>query len=555
MRAFLLGLVALLLGACSGLAGEVLIVATFTPPPAQVASNNLSYPTRLPDLARGEAIFAARCTSCHGTNGNGQGELVLNGQVPAMPSFLDADHVRQQRPDAYFNIITNGNLEKLMPPWRDALSEQERWDVALYVYTLHYNEAQRARGAEVYATKCAECHAADGSGAGEKMREYDTMAYTLNDFAEMAYIGDNAIYTAVVEGKGDIMPAMRDELSDEDIWAVAAYVRTAFTTTRSEQAQAQPTAAPDGTITVRGSVRHGTSGSTLPDALTVTLRYGSPQLGLNEFTTTLAPDGTYQVDSVPLVADAGYLAFVRVDGRIFASNILLGEQLSQQPELPIMVYDLTDDPSVVRITAISTIIEPFPEMQGVNSNGLLFRQVFTYENTSDKSYIVTRDGAEVSVLIQMPVGAIALNVAQDPRFVVSAEQYAVLDTQPVPPGESQIELIYFVPYENGAVIDQPLNNAFSGKATLITSPKSLQVVGDNWQAVNEDAPMAHIYEATFDLKARDVFKFELAGNPSAAAQDAPIISGEAVVPLLLIVSGLAALGFALFLTLRGRRAK
>lgn len=554
MKRFLLvGIVALLVGACSGLAGEVAIVATFTPPPARpAASRDMGYPASAPDLARGEAIFSARCASCHGANGNGQGELVLSGQVPAMPSFLDAGHMRQQQPDRYFNIITNGNLEKLMPPWRDALSEQERWDVALYVYTLHYDAAQLARGEEVYAARCAECHATDGSGAGETMKIYDTTAYPLNGFAQMAYMGDRSIYNAVVEGRGELMPPFRDELSDEEIWAVAAYVRTAFATTRS--AQAQSAVAPDGTVTVRGSVRHGTAGGALPDALTVTLRYGSPSLGLNEFTTTLAPDGTYQVEGVPLIEEAGYLAFVRVDGRIFASNIALGDQLRDRPELPIMVYELTDDPSVVRINAISTIVEPFPEMQGVNSRGLLFRQVFTYENTSDKLYIVTRDGVEVSVLIQMPVGAIALNVAQDPRFVVSAEQYAVLDTQPVPPGQSQIELIYFVPYENGAVIDQPLNNAFSGKATLVTSPKSLRVVGGGWQVVNDDAPFVRVYEAAFDLKPREVFKFELTGSPTATSQDTPVISAEAIVPLLLIVGGLAALGFALFLTLRGRRA-
>ena len=33
------------------------------------------------------------------------------------------------------------NIAKLMPPWENALSEAERWDVALYSYTLAYDEA------------------------------------------------------------------------------------------------------------------------------------------------------------------------------------------------------------------------------------------------------------------------------------------------------------------------------------------------------------------------------------------------------------------------------
>lgn len=552
---WLMGL-ALLVGGC-GLAGDVEIVATFTPPAVRTSENtDTGYPSRLPNLQNGATLFAARCSTCHGELGNGQGELVLSGQVPAMQSFLDGEHVRTKRPDEYFSIITNGNLEKLMPPWRDALSEQERWDVALYAYTLHYTEEKLAQGEALYNATCAECHAPNGGGEGETMLEHGTMAYPLNNFAEMVYIGDNALYTAVAEGKGDIMPAMLGDLTEAEIWAVATYVRYRFTVSDEAlvDAPTQTLARVGDTVTIRGRVQHGTAGETLPEGLVVNVRYGNAQVGLNELTTPLNADGTYQVDGVPVVADAGYLALVRVDGRIFTSDIIVGEQMNPTTELPIMVYALTDDPQAVRITAISTIIEPFPEMEGLANNGLLFRQVFTYENTSDKLYIITRDGVEVSVLIQLPVGAIALNVARDPRFIVSQDQYAVLDTQPIPPAESQIELIYFVPYENGAIIDQPLNSAFAGKATLVVSPKTLRVAGDAWTLVSDDAPLVRVYEGTFDLKARETLVFELVGSATNASQlNTPIISGDAVLPLLLIVIGFAVLAFAGFLAVRGRR--
>src|SRR5690606_9744850 len=34
------------------------------------------------------------------------------------------------------DVITNGRIEKLMPPWEDALNEEERRAVAEYAYSL-----------------------------------------------------------------------------------------------------------------------------------------------------------------------------------------------------------------------------------------------------------------------------------------------------------------------------------------------------------------------------------------------------------------------------------
>lgn len=116
------------LAACTGLSGEPKVVATIPPVPTQVAS--------IDPLAQGETIFRLRCASCHGIGGRGDGELVTSGQLQAVPDLTDLSRRADQTLDDYFEVITYGRIEKLMPPWEGALSEDERWAVARYAYAL-----------------------------------------------------------------------------------------------------------------------------------------------------------------------------------------------------------------------------------------------------------------------------------------------------------------------------------------------------------------------------------------------------------------------------------
>ena len=141
---------ALALGACSGLGGEPEIVATVEAPSADWTA----LVDWQPDLGSGERIFQERCTECHGDSGDGLGELVTAGSVERPPDMRDRALVALKSPLEWYKIITQGRIEKLMPPWENALSEQERWDVALYSYTLGYAEELLAAGAEIWRERC-----------------------------------------------------------------------------------------------------------------------------------------------------------------------------------------------------------------------------------------------------------------------------------------------------------------------------------------------------------------------------------------------------------------
>ena len=83
----LLLLLTVALTACSGLAGEPQVLATLTPVPRAPA-----------DLASGARIFAARCSSCHGSSGAGDGELALSGAIPAPGNFTQPEAARATIP-------------------------------------------------------------------------------------------------------------------------------------------------------------------------------------------------------------------------------------------------------------------------------------------------------------------------------------------------------------------------------------------------------------------------------------------------------------------------
>lgn len=138
LRALLLCSAALAAGACT-LAGDV------TPPPGFVPFE-MAVPVALAvdvaaDSANGARLYAQHCTACHGAGGAGDGELAANLPGP-LPNFTDAQFAALREPQAWFNIISNGNLAALMPPWKDRLSVQERWDLVAHLYSLSDNAAR-----------------------------------------------------------------------------------------------------------------------------------------------------------------------------------------------------------------------------------------------------------------------------------------------------------------------------------------------------------------------------------------------------------------------------
>jgi mono/diheme cytochrome c family protein len=84
-------------------------------------------PTRA-SLERGREIFMSRCAPCHGKEGHGNGPV--SRYFPPAPDLAYA--TVQARSDGFiYGTVTFGG--KAMPPAREGLTEEERWDLVNWV--------------------------------------------------------------------------------------------------------------------------------------------------------------------------------------------------------------------------------------------------------------------------------------------------------------------------------------------------------------------------------------------------------------------------------------
>ncbi len=84
-------------------------------------------------------------------------------------------------------------------------------------------------GAQIYQQNCASCHGPTGAGDGEAGRNLSPPPGNLAWLSQMPMVQwDPFMYWTVAEGGaqfGTAMPAFKDTLSKEDIWAVVAYIQ------------------------------------------------------------------------------------------------------------------------------------------------------------------------------------------------------------------------------------------------------------------------------------------------------------------------------------------
>ncbi len=76
----------------------------------------------------GEGLYQRSCLGCHGATG---GSL-------ARADFSAADYPPrlEERPDFYFWILSEGRLNEGMPAFKSSLSEEQRWQILTYLWSL-----------------------------------------------------------------------------------------------------------------------------------------------------------------------------------------------------------------------------------------------------------------------------------------------------------------------------------------------------------------------------------------------------------------------------------
>ncbi|MEJ5198014.1 MAG: c-type cytochrome [Anaerolineae bacterium] len=177
---------------------------TPTPRPAAVG---ITFPASAPSAAAGEAIYAAKCATCHGADGK--------AQVAGARNFTDVDYIRAAVPAEFYRVITKGKEQ--MPGFEKDLSDQQRWDVTFYIWHFAVPQTALAKGKTIFEANCASCHGPDGKGLIPQ-------AAPLTNVEYVASRSLTEFYQSVTAGKG-IMPPWQDRLSPEERWAAVEYAQ------------------------------------------------------------------------------------------------------------------------------------------------------------------------------------------------------------------------------------------------------------------------------------------------------------------------------------------
>jgi mono/diheme cytochrome c family protein len=84
-------------------------------------------------LSRGQQVYQANCSVCHGAQGLGDGPAAGGLQRP--PANLRL-HLTMGHTDSQLYEYISGGIPPSMPAWKDRLTEQQTWDVINYIRTF-----------------------------------------------------------------------------------------------------------------------------------------------------------------------------------------------------------------------------------------------------------------------------------------------------------------------------------------------------------------------------------------------------------------------------------
>lgn len=557
-RSLFLPVLALFLSGCISLADDI------TPPPGYVTATpaptlGAAFPPSQPDLQAGAAIYTESCAPCHGASGLADGPMAAN--LPAGVTLPKLAEISTQAvPANWYGVVTQGRLEKFMPPFADKLDEQARWNVVAYALTLGQTPAAAEEGAAIYASLCFDCHGENGE---------QIAAADLSNGALSSGLSLENIAATTAAGVAPSMPGFAEKLTDEELLAVAAYTRSlayglpsvaaapAITATpdaggapsASETEAPTPTTAPSTTgASFSGDILLA-DGSKAPDGLTVVLHGFDHQNGqfaenLNQETKT--QNGRFAFDGVEAPQGRAFYVSVDYSGATYTSEPAFIESDVLVFDLPVTVFETTTDTSALVIEQAHLLLN------FENPGKVMVIQFLVIANDSDKTVVAETEGGPV-VKIDLPQGFSNLQFEDGvigDRFVATETGFA--DTLSVSPSQGEYQLVFAfeLPYEekagiaawfspNGGKVSVPVN--YPAKAVSVLVPEGVKAEGagltdEGIQQMGNNANF-QMYNAG-ERKPGDVVEFTFSGSPAQAESSAQPASDNATPPWMMLVGGL-----------------
>lgn len=446
LTVFLLIGFSLLLTACNlSLAEDV------TPPPWYVSPTPAPtlgplYPASAPDLANGAVIYSTECAPCHGDTGLGDGPLNKQLSVPVAAIGLPVIS-QKASPADWFMIVSQGNMERMMPPFSNKLSEQERWDVVAYSLSLHASPEMIAQGKQIIAENCASC---------------DMEFFTSQE--KMASLSDDDLLGLMVQGS-DAFPAFGANLGEDELYSAAAYLRSQTFAAPTPAAVIATPVAPEGypnpvegtppAVAGLGTVRSSVllSGGNPPAGLTATLRgfdhamdASGPQEVLT-LTASPAKDGSLVFENIELPANRILMVDVEYKGITYQSEMYIVEEGASNVTLtPLNLYETSDDLYALTVDQGHVFLDV--------SEGQVQIIEFISVVNSGESAILVPVANDMMALAKMPAGTTSLGYdAQQGE----ASPVDAADGFAIPPSEKVYGLVagFQMAYDKSAELEIP----------------------------------------------------------------------------------------------------
>lgn len=577
-RFILFAVLPVLLAACNYTLAE-----DVTPPPGYVPPTPLPTlvlsPAQAPSLESGKAIYAEKCAACHGETGLGDGAQGIQLGV-TVPAFGLPEVARPSTPADWFTTVTRGQIERFMPPFA-SLNDEQRWDVVAYAMSLHITDEQAEEGKKLFEDNCKDC-ATD----------------FFQDQSKMSMLSEVALARIARQGN-DSVPAFGASLSEEELWSVAAYLRTlsfdyseeqaaapaptstpevfpatetpaaadAGTPTGEETPVASPTlSTPEGTEqaattptaaqptadaqagfgTVNGLIDNQT-GQALPAELKITLHafeHGAdPSTGPAEVFSqegVVKPDGTYRFENVEMPANRIFIAEILVDGVSMQSDYAVAKEGDSAITIPTLsLREMTEDINLLDVDEVRMFID-------YGDTDLQLFNVFSFRNPSDKTILVDTRGNTEIPFIKMPEGTSTLGyeTIQDSETFTNTNKGLA-----IAPSENPYGLLAFttLPRREEYEVKQPFVLPVSSFSIYL--PEGVTASGDKLvdQGVQSIQNFNFQVYTAQNVAAGEILRFIVSGKPRQT------VDGETSEPAAasganqnLLIGG-AALGIALIL--------
>ncbi len=554
----LLTLLTVLLAACNFSLAEDVTPPPDYVPPAPAPTLAPAFPASAPDVNAGAALYAEKCAPCHGPTGQGDGPqaAILGVNVPALGTSAEA---AAAIPAQWYNIVTQGNMPKMMPPFT-SLSDQQRWDVVAYALSLSTPAEQIQAGKAQYETYCVECHGLDGKlNPKADLTNQESMAQlSLNDLASI-----------IQNGKQPGMEAL--PLASADAQSVAAYTRTFTLATSQPQASSAPSTEPapaatpaTGTDTastpnglISGTVINGSGGS-IPTGLKATLHTFEHDLTTQQFNegksreATVAPNGRFLFTAVPMTQTSAYFVSIEFSGTTYESSPAVpGQDGQTEYDLPITIFETTTDQSALTISTAHLLLDYS------QPGKIQVVEFYIISNPGTQAVVAAQPGQAV-LTVSLPKGYQNLQFdsgSLGDRFLQTADGFA--DTLSIPPTNetSQYSLVFAfdMPYtaDNSPLAfltgqKFELTQAFplqTEKVNLLI-PLGLQAEGSNLTAGKTQemgGGVTYQLYSSSAIAAGQPFSARISGKPQAAATSASPTTNQN------LLIGLGAFGLVLIL--------